>query len=153
VQIFLLKDLPGKGKKGEIINVNDGYGKNFLIKNGIGKPVDNSVRTQVEARTQSTAFHKAEEIAAIKELCKKLENARVKLAVKVGENGKMFGSVTGQEIAHELDKQGYNKVDKKNLVFDPIKGLGTYKIKVKFAYSLETQINVEVVNGNTGKSC
>jgi len=151
MQIYLLKDLPGKGKAGEIINVNDGYGKNFLIKNGIGRAVDNSIRAQVQAKQDSQAFHKSEEIAATRELCKKLENANIKLAVKAGENGKLFGSVTGQEIANELNKQGY-KVDKKNLVFEPIKGLGAYRIKVKFAHSLETQISVEVVNGNTNKS-
>ena len=148
MQIFLIKDLPGKGKKGEIINVNDGYGKNFLIKNGIGRAVDNSVRSCVQAKQDSQAYHKAEEVAAIKELCKKLENANIRLAVKVGENGKLFGSVTGQEIANELNRQGF-KIDKKNLVFEPIKSIGTYKIKIKFAYSIETQINVEVVNGNT----
>ena len=151
MQVYLLKDLSGKGKAGEIINVNDGYAKNFIIKNGIGKPVDNSVRTAVESKQQSLAFHKSEEIAAIKEICKRLSGVTITIFVKVGTTGKLFGSITGQEIAAELNKQGFN-IDKKNLVFEPIKEVGTYKIKVKFNYGLESLFLLEVKNGNANSN-
>jgi len=147
MQVYLLKDLPGKGKAGEIINVNDGYGRNFIIKNGIGKPVDNSIKTAVEAKQQSDAFHRKEEIAAINEICKKLSEVTVTLFAKVGTTGKLFGSVTGQEIATELGKQGFS-IDKKNLVFEPVKEIGSYKIKVKFNFGLESSFVLEVKNGN-----
>ena len=148
MQIYLIKDLPGKGHSGEIINVNDGYGKNFLIKNGIGRAVDSGVMAQVKARKDSENFHKAEEIAAIKKTCKELETECVTIAVKVGENGKMFGSVTSQEISSALNARGY-KIDKKHFVFEPIKTIGIYKIKVKFSYGLESVFALEVTNGNT----
>ena len=144
MQIYLIKDLPGKGKKGEIISVNDGYGKNFLIKNGIGRAVDNSVRSAVQAKQQSDAFHKSQDIAATKEICKKLEQVTITLSAKVGANGKMFGTITGQEIATALRRQNI-EIDKKNLVFDTIKELGTYKIKVKFNHGLEASFT-SIVN-------
>jgi len=144
MKVFLLKDLPGKGKAGEIITVNDGYGKNFLIKNGIGKAVDNTILTQVKAKQESDAFHKSEDIAATKQTIARLEGITVTLRVKVGANGKMFGSITGQEIVTELAKQGFN-IDKKGFVFDPIKETGTYKIKVKFNHGLQGNFTLEVI--------
>lgn len=147
MQIYLIKELPGKGKAGDIINVNDGYGRNFVIKNGYGKIVDKSIQDQVNSKKESDAFHKNQEIAATRVVIEKLSQAKVTLSVKVGANGKLFGSVTGQEIAALLAKQGFN-IDKKQLVFEQIKDLGTYKIKVKFAHSLEGAFNLEVINAN-----
>ena len=147
MQIYLLKDLPGKGRAGDIINVNDGYGKNFLIKNGIGKAADNAVLSQVKAQQESAAFRKNEEITAIKALLEKLKDTVVRIDVKIGANGKMFGAVTGGEIAAALSKQGY-EVDKKNFIFEPIKELGSYKVKIRFAHGLEGQFVLEVNSGN-----
>ena len=147
MQIFLIRDLPGKGKSGEIITVNDGYARNFVIKNGFGKPVDNATLAHVKEKQASDAFRKATEITAIKETIAKLEKTVVKLTAKVGTTGKLFGSVTGQEVAVELGKLGFN-VDKKNLVMEPIKELGSYKIKVKFNHSLTGHFTLEVKNAN-----
>ena len=147
MQVYLLKDLPGKGKAGEIINVNDGYGRNFIIRNGIGKAVDNSIRTQVAARQSSGEFHKAQEIEEIKGVIARLALAKVVIAVKVGANGKLFGSVTSNEIAAELSRAGF-VVDKKNIVLgEPVKSIGSYKIKVKFNHSLEGFFTLEVIGG------
>ena len=147
MQIYLLKDLTGKGKAGEIINVNDGYGRNFLIKNGIGKAVDNSIRTQVQAKQESTQHRKNEELAAIKALIARLSGMTVQLGAKVGETGRLFGAVTSQEIVKALEKHDIN-IDKKNLVFAQIKELGSYKVKVKFGYGHEGEFNLEVKSGN-----
>jgi large subunit ribosomal protein L9 len=144
MQVYLLKDLPGKGKKGEIIAVNDGYGKNFIIKNKIGTLVDNNVRNLVESKAKSADFHKAEEIKATKEIIAKLEEIVVTMAVSVGETGKMFGSVTATEIAGELSRLGFN-LDKRNIVLsEPIKTVGSYKIKVRFNYTLEGNFTLKV---------
>ena len=146
MQVYLLKDLPGKGKKGDIINVNDGYGRNFIIKNGIGRMVDNAVLSQVKAQKESSTFHRAEEITAIKETIAKLEKTKVDVVRKLGAAGKLFGAVTGQEVAGELEKLGFG-IDKKNLVFEPIKDVGIYTIKVKFSHSLQGQFLLEVIGG------
>ena len=143
MKVFLTKDLPGKGRAGEIINVNDGYGKNFIIKNGLGRFVSGADIAHVTDKAQSNAFHKNEEITAIREICKRLVDTTVSLGVKTGANGKMFGSITGAEIAAELEKLGF-KIEKRHLVFDPIKETGIYKIKAKFNHSLECTFNLEV---------
>lgn len=144
MQIYLLRDLAGKGKAGEIINVNDGYGRNFIIKNGIGKAVDNSVKSHVEAKAAAGAFHKETEIKAIKAVIERLSKTTAKISVKIGANGKLFGSVTSHEIATELSRLGFD-IEKKNVVLpEPIKTVGSYKIKVKFNYSLEGTFTLEV---------
>lgn len=139
MQVYLLKDLPGKGKKGEIINVNDGYGRNYIIKNGIGKAVDATVLSQVKAKQESDNFHKQEEIKAMRELASKLEANAAVIKVSVGANGKMFGSVTSAEIATQLG------IDKKFVqLSEPIKTVGTYKVKCKLSYGIEATISLEV---------
>jgi len=139
MQIYLLKDLPGKGRAGEIINVNDGYGRNFLIKNKIGKAADNAIRAEVKSRQDSETFHKQEDIKATRDLAAKLEAQTVIVRASVGANGKMFGSVTSAEIAAQLG------IDKKFVHLpEPIKSTGTYKIKCKFAYGIEASVNLEV---------
>ena len=149
MQVYLIKDLPSKGKAGDIINVNDGYGRNYIIKNGIGKNVDNAILSKVQAKKASDTFHKQEEITAIKQLVHKLENVKVTIACKVGANGKMFGAVTSAEIVSELAKSDFN-IDKKNLVFEPIKELGEYKIKVKFNHGLNAEFTLEVIKNANG---
>lgn len=146
MQVYLLKDLPGKGKAGEIINVNDGYGRNFVLRNGIGRVADNSIVTQVNSKKQSSDFHRQEEIAAIKKICERVKDVHIAVSVKVGTNGRMFGAVTGQEIAAELKKFDLD-VDKKNLVVPQIKEPGSYSVRVKFNYGLTADFTLEV-NGN-----
>ena len=137
MQIKLLKDLPGKGKAGDIINVNDGYGKNFLIKNKIGVLADAAIMAQVKAKRESENFRTEQDKAAIRELIAKLDGATVTIKAKVGEGGKMFGSITATEVAKGLAEQGF-EIEKRNIVLtEPIKALGTYKLKVKFQYGLE----------------
>jgi len=143
MQVYLTKDLPGKGKAGEIINVNDGYGRNFVLKNGYGRVVDNAIKTQVQASKESNAFHKGEEIKAIKEIIEKLKTITVSIDAKVGAGGKMFGGITGHEIAEGLLKQGIT-VDRKNLVFEQIKTVGEYIIKVKFNHCLSGEFKLLV---------
>jgi len=139
MQVYLLKDLPGKGKKGEIINVNDGYGRNFVIKNKIGTAVDAGILNQVKSQQESQNFHKQEDIKATRELATKLEAKTVVIKAKVGDNGKLFGSVTSAEIAAQLG------IDKKYIqLAEPIKALGTYKIKCKLAHGIEANITLEV---------
>ena len=147
MQVYLLENLPGKGKAGEIINVNDGYGRNFIIRNGIGKAVDNAVMAKFKAEQESTAFKKNEEISVIRAIVQQLSQTVVSLNVKTGASGKMFGAVTGQEIASALESLGI-KIDKKQFVFEQIKEPGSYKIKVKFSYGIEGDFALEVKSGN-----
>ena len=145
MQVYLLKDLPGKGKAGEIINVNDGYGKNYVIKNKIGTPVTPEILSRVRAKSDSDAFHlktKKEEIGAI---IKKLGETIIYIEARVGE-GKLFGAVTGTEIAKALNEQGF-AIEKKNIVLpEPIKALGEYKLVVNFAHGMKGEFKLHIIS-------
>jgi len=144
MQVYLLKDLPGKGKAGEIINVNDGYGKNFIIKNKIGTAVDKTTLAMVKEKNDSNNFRIAEEKKEIQATIAKLKDVSITIKAKVGDGGKMFGSITSTEIATALNEKGFN-IDKRNIVLsEPIKVVGSYKIKVKFTYTMEGEFNLTV---------
>jgi large subunit ribosomal protein L9 len=149
MQIYLLKDLKGHGKSGDIISLNDGYAKNFVIKNKIGRAVDNAVIAEIKAKQASIQFKTEQETAEIKKIIEKLKSVSVVLSAKVGVSGKMFGSITSAEIAAELFKHGI-EIDKKTIVLpEPIKTVGAYKINVKFAHNLhgEILVSIEAANG------
>jgi len=144
MQVYLLKDLPGKGKAGEIINVNDGYGKNFIIKNKIGTAVDKSVLARVKEKNDSDSFRIAEEKKEIQAIIAELKGTHIKITAKVGDGGKMFGSITSAEIATALSEKGFN-IDKRNIALsEPIKVVGTYNIKVKFTYTMEGEFKLTI---------
>jgi large subunit ribosomal protein L9 len=146
MQIFLIKDLSGHGKAGEIINVNEGYGRNFVIKNGFGRIVNKAIATEIHAQMASANFHKNQEIAEIKKVIDRLKSVRVSVRATIGANGKMFGGITGQEICAELKNLGF-EIDKKSLSFEPIKSAGEYIIKVKFNHGLACEFVLNVVGG------
>ncbi len=148
MQIYLLKDLKGHGKAGEIVNLNDGYAKNFVIKNKIGKPVDNAVRSDIKAKADSEAYKNQTEIASIKAQIEKLKQTPITLYGKVGANQKLFGSITAAEITTALAEKGIN-VDKRLIVFnEPIKAVGTYNVNIKYNHQLNGTITVHVEDIN-----
>jgi len=145
MQIYLLKDLPGKGRAGEVINVNDGYGKNYLVKNKIGVVADAAIMSKVKAKRESDDFRTAEEKAAISVIIEKLKSTIVTLRAKVGENGKMFGSITGTEVARALKDAGFD-IDKRDIILpEAIKSIGNYTVRVKFAYAMSASFTLAVV--------
>ena len=141
MKVVLLKDIKGTGKKGEIKEVADGFGKNFLLKNGYAK-----IAAMSENKIQKDAqnFHKQQEILAAKELAKRLEGKNVTLKIKCGENGKTFGSVTNKEISDELKKIGV-EIDKKKIELkEPIKSMGTYSVVARIYPEITAKFTVNV---------
>ena len=131
MKVVLLKDVKGSGKKGEIVNVSDGYARNFLLKQGLAKEANASALNENKQQKEASAYHKSVEIANAKELANVLKTKTVNLKVKCGENGKIFGSITSQEISSALEKQGI-ALDKKKIVLqNPIKTVGSYSITAK----------------------
>lgn len=131
MQVILIKDVKGSGKKGDIVNVADGYARNYLIKNGLAKEASSMNLNQNKQQKEANSFHKSVEIAEAKELAKKLSTKTINLSVKCGENGKIFGSITSKELSEELSKQGV-EIDKRKIVLDsPIKNSGHYIITAK----------------------
>ena len=145
MKVILKQDVKGTGKKGDVVEVNDGYAKNFLIKKGMAVQANN-VTLGENASMKASIQHKLDlELQAANELCQKVSKAYVRLTIKCGENGKVFGSITAKEIADNLNAQGLN-VEKKHLAIDnPIKAPGIYTITVKLYKNVQTTLNVEVV--------
>lgn len=146
MKVILKVDVKGKGKKGQMIEVAEGYARNFLLPRGqaVLATADavNTMRLQEKAKAKADAEAKA----AAQELAEKLKNAQVKIATRGGEGGKLFGAVTGREIASALKEQYGLDVDSKKLVLEePIKSFGSYQIKAKLGFEISGTVYVLVV--------
>lgn len=144
MKVILLQDVKGQGKKGEVVDVNEGYARNFLVKKGLAEIATPSKLNDIAQKKSSADFHKAEEIKFTKAQAEELKGKSFTVKIKAGQGGKVFGSVTAANIADALDKSGY-KVDKKKVVLpQPIKTLGSYDIELKLMEGISTKIVVIV---------
>ena len=144
MKVVLLKDLKGKGKKGDIIDVNSGYATNFLIPNGYAK-VGNSVNLNEAKQAQESNLYQAEQLRLkAMNLAEKLKGLTITLPIKCGANGKVFGSVTNKEISQELEKLNF-EVDKKKIEINSIKNVGTYTAKLKLHPTVQVEIEINVI--------
>ncbi len=145
MKVILKADVKGSGKKGDILEVSDGYARNFLLKKGLAEVATSSGINEVEQKKTAEAFHKAENVKALKELAARMNGTEVTVAIKVGENGKVFGSVTTAQVAAALAEKGF-EIDKKKIVLkDTIKTLGTFSAEVKLMEGVSAKITVTVV--------
>ena len=144
MKVILLKDVKGQGKKNDVIEVSDGYGRNFLIKNGLATVATstqvNSINISKAAEEERKAAEKAEAI----KLAKELETKTVVVEIKTGETGKLFGALNTQAISEALKKQGVELDKKKIVLSDPIKSVGEYTITVKPYAEVSAKIKVIV---------
>lgn len=144
MKVILTKQVKNVGKAGDVVNVSDGYAKNFLFKQGLAIEANQenmNVNTQAKQKAErERAMQKAEAEA----LAVKLKDIEVVVKASTGKNGQMFGSVTNKEISEELEKMGYN-VDKKKIVLNaPIKNLGTYEVTCKLFPEVTCKLKVVV---------
>ncbi|MCR5237519.1 MAG: 50S ribosomal protein L9 [Lachnospiraceae bacterium] len=147
MKVILLEDVKSLGKKDDIVEVKEGYARNFLFTKNLGVPADSKNLNDVKLRKARDEKIAAEKLADAKELAEKLEKNSLTCKVKAGKDGKVFGSVSSKEIVAEMKKQNGIDIDKKKLVLDePIKKLGTYKINVKLHPEVTAYLNVEVVS-------
>ncbi len=145
MKVLLLQDVKGQGKKGDIINVSDGYANNFLLKRGLGKVATADTINSAEIHKQAVAKQKEAEKQKAIEDANKLKGVTVRIVADKGvQGGKMYGSITNKEIAEELNKMGYT-IDKKQIVLkEPIRVTGLYTVTVKMYAEIAVQINVSV---------
>ena len=144
MKVILKADVKGSGKKGDILEVSDGYAKNYLIKRGLADIATSQGINEVNQKRTADAFHKAESIKAMKEVAAKLNGTEVSLSIRAGENGKVFGSVTTAQISAALSEAGY-EVDKKKInVKDPMKTVGVFDAEVRFMEGVTAKIKVNV---------
>ena len=145
MKVILKADVKGSGKKGDVIEVSDGYARNFLLKKGLAEPATASGINEISQRKTADAFHKAENEKALKALAKELNGKEVTVSIRAGENGKVFGSVTTLQVASTLEALGY-EVDKKKIAFkENIKTLGAFEAEVRLMEGVTAKIVVNVV--------
>ena len=145
MKVILQQDVKGQGKKGQLIDVSDGYGRNFLLAKKLAvlaTPENvNTMKQQEKAKQAQMAAEKAEAQAT----AKKLEGLTVKIVAKAGEGGRLFGAVTAKEVSEALAAQHGVNIAKTKLVLDePIKSCGGYKIKAKLGYEITGTVSVMV---------
>ena len=144
MKVILLVDVKGTGKKGEIVEVSNGFAQNFLLKQNKAKLADNTAVNQKQMSDKAKEYHYEQDKQKAQEVADKLKNHVLHFAVKAGDNGKIFGSITNAEIADELKKDGF-EINKKQIVLDnPIKYAGVYKIDIKLFTGITAKLQVEV---------
>ncbi|MDR1555085.1 MAG: 50S ribosomal protein L9 [Campylobacteraceae bacterium] len=146
MKVLLIKDVKGLGKTGEIKEVKDGYGKNFLLGKGFAKLATNDVVRQHEAEQRKKAAEAAAEIEKLKNIDKMLSNIKLTVKRSLGANGSLFGAVTKEEIAKELEVQYQIEIDKKNIEIElPIKSTGIFDIQIKLGHGIHANLTIEVI--------
>lgn len=146
MKIILTQDVRGKGKKGQMIEAAEGYARNYLIPKGLAVPATADAVNTMKLRDKAKAKADAEAKAAAEAIAEKLQGCQVKIAAKGGEGGKLFGAITGKEIAAALAEQFSLTIDGKKLVLEqPIKSFGSYEVKAKLGYEVSGTVYVLVI--------
>ena len=146
MKVLLTKDVKSLGKAGEIKEVADGYGKNFLIGKGLALHATTEVMNRWKAEQKKAAENEAKEIAAAKELAQSIDATKLSIKHKVGANGQLIGSVTNKEISESLELQFSIMLDKKNISLDKkIKSIGIYEVDCKLGHGIHATLKVDVI--------
>ena len=146
MKVILLDNVKGVGKKDEIINANDGYARNFLFPKGLAVEANNANLIKLKAKQDSKAFKKGEDKKEAINIKEQIEKITLKIEVKAGENGKIFGGVTSKEIAEQLKKQCNIELDKKKIdLKDTIKTVGIFTVDVKLFEGIVGKLKLEII--------
>ncbi len=146
MKVILTEDIKGVGKKDEIINASDGYARNFLLpkKKALEATQDNL--NKLKAKQNALQNRKAKELEEAKKIAEKMKTITLKIKVKAGENGKIFGGVTAKEIAENLKNQYNIEVDKKKIsIEETIKVLGTFLVDIKLYEGVNAKLTIAVI--------
>ncbi len=146
MEVVLLQDVKSLGKKGQVVKVNDGYARNYILPKKLGVEANSKNLNDLKLQKANDAKVAAQQLADAKELAAKLEEASVTVSIKAGEGGRTFGSVSTKEIGKAVSDQLKLEIDKKKLVLEePIKSLGTHEVPVKLHKDVTATLRVKVV--------
>ncbi|OUR71493.1 50S ribosomal protein L9 [Arcobacter sp. 31_11_sub10_T18] len=146
MKVLLIKDVKGLGKTGEVKEVKDGYGKNFLVGKGLAKLATNEVLNKYKADQKKQEEAKAAEIEDANALKEKLSTFKLTIKHKVGKNDSLFGAITNKEISEELKKQANLDIDKKHIVVKKaIKSVGEYNVDCKLGHAIHGTLSINVI--------
>ncbi len=145
MKVVLLQDIKGTGKKDELVEVSDGYARNFLFPRKLAKEATNSAINEVNTKQSAIEHRKEMELENAKEIAAKIDGKKFIIKAKAGTGDRLFGSVTAKEIAAEVSKSADVEVDKRKISLDKdIKSFGTYEVPVKICQGVSAKITVEV---------
>ncbi len=145
MKVILLQDVKSVGKSGDVVDVSDGYAKNFIFKKKLGIPADSKNLNDLKLKKANDEKVAAENLAYAQEFAKELETKTIVVKLKAGEGGKTFGSISSKEIAQEAKTQFDIDIDKKKIVLaEAIKSFGTFEVPVKLHPSVTANLKVKV---------
>ena len=144
MEVILKSDVKNLGKKGEKVSVSEGYARNFLLPRGLAAELNAQLMSELKNKQSSEKFRAEEELKTAKENAAKINGAIVTVKAKGGANGKLFGSVTVQEIASAVNAAFNISVDKRKLVAEDIKAFGTYNVQVRLHPNVTADFKVKV---------
>jgi len=145
MQVVLLKDVEKVGRKGEIVTVRDGFGRNFLLPRKLASPATPANIAFTEIEKQRASARKTKKKAAAEEVARKLGSVRIQVEVATGETDKLFGSVTAQDVAEAITKKGFSVEKKQIHLPEPIRSLGTHAVTVELEAGVRATVQVDVV--------
>ena len=145
MKVILNQDVKGQGKKGDLIEVSDGYARNFLLPKNLAIPATKENINVLKGQQESREYRQQKELEEAKLTADKINEISVKLKAKAGDNGKLFGSITSKDVSEALTQQHHIKIDKKKFVLpDGIKTLGTTQIDIKVHPGVVAKLKVNV---------
>jgi large subunit ribosomal protein L9 len=144
VKVILTSDVKSLGKKGEMVNVADGYARNFLFPRGLAAEANAQSLTELKNREQAAQHKIAVDTQNARDAAAALEGRTVRVSAKAGANGKLFGSVTAKEVAENIKKQFGVETDKRKITIEDVKSYGTYEAEVKLYAGISAKIYVQV---------
>ena len=145
MKVILQQDVKGQGKKGQMVEVSEGYARNFLLPRKLAIPATTDAINTMNLKEKAKRAEEARLKAEAQEIAEKLKECQVKLTAKAGTGGRLFGAVTTKEISDGLKKQFNLDIPKQKLVLDePIKAFGTYQVKAKLGFEINGTVNVSV---------
>ena len=148
MEVILLQDVKSLGKKGDLVKVNEGYGRNYILPKKLGIEATSKNMNDLKLQKANQVKVAKEELEAAKAFAKDLEDKTVTVAVKSGEGGRIFGSISTKEIAKAAKDQLGMEIDKKKMNLDvPVKALGTYSVSVKLHKEVTGKLTVKVIEG------
>ena len=147
MDVILRAAIDQLGEPGEIVKVSPGYGRNFLLPRGLAYEATAGNRKRIEQERARLEAAEATRKAAASEIATKLEQVQLTFAARVGDEGKLFGSITATDIAHQLEAQGFHVEKRMIELHEPIKALGVYKVPIRLHAGVHPEIKVWVIKG------
>jgi large subunit ribosomal protein L9 len=144
MKVILLQDVKNVGKANDVVDVSDGYGRNFLLKNKLAKETSAANMNEVKLKKGAEAEHARRALEEAKATAEKLEGKKITLKMKSGEGGKLYGAVTDKDVADELKNNGFDITKKQVVIKDTIKNVGTFGVRIKLHPKVSAEITVEV---------